>query len=74
MCTGAYRGRGVSRLMCTYAVTLCLFLLLFCGVLFYLYNFNLMFIEKGAFVRNGYFCPMRSTEPKLAKTLLILIK
>ena len=36
MCTGAYRGRGISRLVCTYALTLSLFMFLFCGVLFYL--------------------------------------
>ena len=36
MCTGAYRGRGVSRLMCTYALTLSLFMFLSYGVLFYL--------------------------------------
>ena len=26
MCTGVYRGRGVLRLMCTYALTLSLFM------------------------------------------------
>ena len=36
MCTGAYRGRGVSRLMCTYALALSLFMFLSYGVLFYL--------------------------------------
>ena len=36
MCTGAYRGRGISRLLCTYALTISLFTFLFYGVLFYL--------------------------------------
>ena len=34
MCAGAYRGRGVSRLKCTYALALYLFMFLSYGVLF----------------------------------------
>ena len=44
---GAYRGRGVSHLMCTYALTLSLFIFLSYGVLFYLQKFNHTFIQKG---------------------------
>ena len=36
MCTGAYRRREVSRLMCTSALTLSIFMFLSYGVLFYL--------------------------------------
>ena len=36
ICTGAYRGRGVSCLTCTYALSLFLFMFLSYGVLFYL--------------------------------------
>ena len=36
MFTDAYRGREVSRFMCTYALTLSLFMFLSYGVLFYL--------------------------------------
>ena len=46
MCTGGYGGRRVSRLMCTYALTLSLFILLSYGVLFYVRKFNLIFIQK----------------------------
>ena len=34
MFTDAYRGRGVSRFMCTYALTLSLFVFLSYGVLY----------------------------------------
>ena len=89
MCTGAYRGRGVSRLMCTYALTLSLFMFLSYGVLFYLQKFNLTFIQKGCFCQKWLFfsneinfcCRKISfftlscfSESKLAKTLLILTK
>ena len=90
MCTGAYRERGVSRLMCTYTLTPSLFMFLSYGVLCYLQNFNLMFIQKGYvcqkwlffsyeinFCCNGislFFTLNCFSEPKLAKTLLILIK
>ena len=89
MCTGAYRGRGVSHVMCTDVLTLSLFMFLSYGVLFYLHNFNLIFIQKGCVCQKWLFAPMRSisivmkhafftlncfSEPKLGKTLLILIK
>ena len=61
MCAGAYRGRGVSRLMCKYLVKLSRFMFLFYGALFYVYrNSNLPLFKKGVFVRNGCFSPMRS--------------
>ena len=47
MCTGAYRGRGVLRLMCMYALTLSFFMFLSYSILFYMQNFNLIFIQKG---------------------------
>ena len=42
MCTDAYRGRGESRLMCTYPLTLSL-----------LINLTLHSFKNGVFVRNG---------------------
>ena len=57
MFTDPYRGSGVSSSMCTYALPLFLFMFLLYGVLFYL---ALPSLEKGVFVRNGYFSPMRS--------------
>ena len=50
MCTGAYKGRGVSRLISFHVFVLC------CLVL----NLTLPSFKKGVFVRNGYFSPMRS--------------
>ena len=50
MCTGVYRGRGVSRLMCTYAVTLFLFMFLSCGVLFYLQKFFSDLFDKVIYI------------------------
>ena len=56
MCTGAYRGKGVSRLMCTYALTDN-----YSFHVFVLRCLVLTFIKKGgASVRNGYFYPIRS--------------
>ena len=52
MRTAAYKGKVVPLLMCTYALTLSLFMFLaihlFCSALFYLYlqKFNLTFIKK----------------------------
>ena len=43
----AYSGRRVSRFMCTYTLTLSLFMFLSYDVLFHLYNFNLIFIQNG---------------------------
>ena len=60
MFTDAYRGRGVSRFMCTYTRTLPLFMFLSYGVLFYLFNLTFPSFKKVVFVRNGYFSPMRS--------------
>ena len=90
MCTGACRGRGVSRLMCMYAIKLSLFMFLSYVVLFYLQNFNLIFIQKGSVCQKwllfsndiNFYCNETSSflrlncfsEPKLAKTLSILIK
>ena len=55
MFTDAYRGRGVSRLMCTCALTLSLFMFLFYGVLFYLKKFNPSFIQKGCVCQKWLF-------------------
>ena len=55
MFTDAYRGRGVSRFMCTYALTLSLFMFLSYGVLFYLQKFNLTFIQKGCVCQKWLF-------------------
>ena len=55
MCTGAYSGNGVSRLMCTYALTLSLSMFLSYGVLFYLQKFNLTFIQKGCVCQKWLF-------------------
>ena len=90
MFTDAYRGRGVSRFMCTYALTLSLFMFMSYGVLLYLQKFNLTLIQKGYVCQNWLFfsnetnfcCSEISffftlncfSEPKLAKTVLILIK
>ena len=84
MCTGAYRRRRVSHLMCMYAVTLSLFMFLSHGVLFNLKKFNLIFIEKGCVCQKSIdFCCTEISffstlncfsEPEIAKTLLILIK
>ena len=89
MCTGALRGRGVSRPMCTYAVTLSLFMFLLYGVLFYLQKFNLTFIQKECVCQKWLFfsneinfcCNEISfftlnwfSESKLAKARSILIK
>ena len=90
ICTGpAYRGRGVSPLMCTYTLTLSLFMFCLMMSLFCLYYLTLPSFKMGFFVRNVYFSPMRSisvvmkyaifilnclSEPKIAKTLSILIK
>ena len=41
MCIAAYRDRGGSRLLCTYALAPSFFMFLSYGVLFYLYKFNL---------------------------------
>ena len=84
------RGRGVSRFMCRYALTLSLFMLLFCDVLFYLQKANLNFIQKGCvcqkrlfFSNEIKFCCNEIRffftlncffEPTLAKTVLILTK
>ena len=54
MFTDAYRGRGVSRFMCTYALT-SLFMFLSYGVLFYLQKFNLTFIQKGCVCQKWLF-------------------
>ena len=55
MCTGACRRRGVSRLMCTYALKLSLFMFLSNGVSFYLQKFNLTFIQKGCVCQKWLF-------------------
>ena len=60
MCTGAFKGRGVSRIMCTYALILSLFMVLLYGVCFICRNLTLPSFKNGVFVRNGYFTPMRS--------------
>ena len=60
MFTEACRGGGVSCFMCTYALTLSLFMFLSYGILLYFWKFNLTFIQKSLFLRNGYFSPMRS--------------
>ena len=84
MFTGAYRGTRVSHLMCTDALALSLFMFLSHGVLFNLKKFNLIFIEKGCVCQKSInFCCTEISffstlncfsEPKIAKTLLILIK
>ena len=89
MYTGTYIGRGVSRLKCTYALTLslsCFCLMVSC---FICRKLTLPSFKKGVFIRNDYSSPMRPisfvmkqafftlnyfSEPKLAKTLFILIK
>ena len=60
MCTGSYRRRGVSRLICTYALTLfsCSCLMVPC---FICRNLVLPSFKKGVSVRNGYYSPMRSS-------------
>ena len=60
MFTDVYREGRVSRFMCTYALTLCLFM--FCHMVFCFVCRNLTFpsFKKGVFVKNGYFFPMRS--------------
>ena len=85
MFTDAYRGRGVSRTHLHYLLPyFCLMLSCFiCR------NLSLLSFKKGAFVRIGYFSQMRFipvvmkeafftlncfSKPKLAKTVLILIK
>ena len=86
--TGAYRGRGISLLMCKYALTLslsCFCLMVSC---FICRSLTLPLFKKSVFVRNGH-SPIRSisgvmksafftlnsfSERKLAKTVLILIK
>ena len=85
MFTDAYRGRGVSHLAYTYALT-SLFMFLSYGVLFYLQKFNLTFIPKGLvcqkwlfFSNEINFCCNEITfsqfsKPKLAERVLILIK
>ena len=55
MFTDAYRGRGVSRFMCTYAFTLSLFMFLSYGVLFYLQKFNITFIQNGCVCKKQLF-------------------
>ena len=60
MCTGMYRGSGVSRLMCTYALTLSLFMFCLMASCFICRILTSCSFKKGAFVRNGYFSPMRS--------------
>ena len=55
MFTGAYRGGGVSRFMCTYALTLSLFMFLSYGVLLYWQKFNLIFIQKECFCQKWLF-------------------
>ena len=55
MLTDGYRGRGVSPFMCTYALTLSLFMFLSCGVLFYLQKFNITFIQKGCVCQKWLF-------------------
>ena len=52
MCTGAYRRRGLSLVVCMRALTLSLLMFLSYGALFYSLKFNLTFI-KGVFVRHG---------------------
>ena len=89
MFTDAYRGRGVSRLMCTCALTLSLFMFLFYGVLFYLKKFNPSFIQKGCvcqkwlfFSNEINFCCNEISffyfkllfQTKVSQTVLILIK
>ena len=58
----------MSRLSYTYALTLSLFMILSYGIFFYLYTFNLIFIQKGAFFRNGYVSPMRSISISISIT------
>ena len=59
MCTGSYRRRGVSRLICTYALTRfsCFCLMVPC---FICRNLVLTSFKKGVSVSNGYYSPMRS--------------
>ena len=84
---------GVPRLMCTYALTISTFMFLAAflsyGVLFYLWKFNLTFIQircvgqKRLFSSNEnsacrheitFFTLNHFCEPKLAKTLLVFLK
>ena len=58
MFADAYRRRGLSRFMCTYAPTLSLFMFLSYEVLLYLQKVNFSFIQKVC-IRNGYFSPLR---------------
>ena len=55
------RREELSRLMCTYALTVSLLMILGAflsySALFYLQIFNLILFKKDVFVRNGYFSP-----------------
>ena len=52
-------GEGITLHVYVRALTLSLFIFLSYDVLFYLLKFNLTFIQKGVFARNGYFSPIR---------------
>ena len=82
MFTGAYRGRGARRLMCSYALTPFLFMFSAYGV-FYLQKFNLSFIQEGCFFQKWLFfsneinfcCKkIKVFRSKVSQTFLILIK
>ena len=49
MCTGADRGRGLSRLICTYALTISLFMFCFMVSCFICRNLPLPSFKKGVF-------------------------
>ena len=72
MCTGTNRERGLSCLMCTYALHhlfSCFCLMVPC---FICRNLTLLSFKKGVFVRNGYFSPMRSTSVVMKITFFTL--
>ena len=50
ICTGVYRGRAVFPSWFFLKVS----------ILFYLWEFNLIFIQKGCVCQNGHFSPMKS--------------
>ena len=81
------QGRGISRPMCTYALTLSLFIFLSYSVLFYLQKFNLTLTQKECVCQKWLFFSNEInfskyafstlnwfSESKLAKMFLILVK
>ena len=79
MCTVAYRGEGVSRFMCSHALTLSLFMFLAaflsCSVLFYLQKFNITFIQtrKFSLIQRRYVCQKRLFSPPRSISVAIKI-